>query len=445
MNDNNITHMNLSRALLACVLDFPAYLDAPDVAKVLPEDLHPSFAEAWSKARRLHDVNNLSVATLSAALPPSFSIAYLNELRAEHSNVSFDDLKGIAGSLRSHAQKRSLLELGKDIVNLSSYGRDADDIARDAIKRLTPIALNNGHTFSPLKDALSDVYEEIQTRSHNPGDVWGIPYKYYPRLSTITGGKQKGELTIFAGEPAVGKSWWTIQDAMGAAIDGTPTALWSGEMKRQQVARRMLQLQGLHGRRSKTGYMEADDWNALNSGIETLENIPFYQDDKPLQIHDVRAVLTRLKAEFGVEYVVLDYAYLIGAKGKDEIERTGMVSQEIKNVITDLDLACTLITSVNKGGMDTTSAGKASVRGSGQQLHDSDNVFLLTKFARVEDDPNDLLIKPDMEPQFSTLHIHKGREMEEHIPGGCIHYRRENSPKFTEWVAAGNEPGRMGR
>jgi replicative DNA helicase len=431
MNENNITHMNLSRALLACALDFPAYLDAPEIARVQPADMHPSFADAWSKARELHNARNLSVTTLSAALPPSFSIPYLNSLRAEYEHTSFEDLRGIAGSLRQHAERRSLDELAADLAKMARGDSSADDVAREVIKRLTPIALSKGHNFTPLKDALSEVFDEIEQRSKNPTDVWGIPYKYYPRLSKITGGKHKGELTIFAGEPGVGKSWWAIQDAMGAAIDGTPTGMWCGEMKKKQIARRMLQLLGLDGRKSKTGNMDGQ-WDILAVGIETLENIPFFQDDRPLHIKDLRPVLTRLKNEHGVEYVVLDYAYLIGANGRDEIERTAMVSGECKNVLIDLDLAGTLITSVNKMGMDTTAnAAKSNVRGSGQQIHDADNVFMLTKFSPV-DDMDKLRAKLDEYDQFATLHITKGRELDAHIPGGCIHYRRQNSPKFEE-------------
>jgi replicative DNA helicase len=437
MNENTQKHIDLSRALIAGVLDFPGVVDAPDIAKVQASDLAPSFEPVWVHIRELQHADNLSVTTLSAALPASsgFTIPYFNRLRAEYRETSFEDLQGIAEALRGHSQKRELDALGSWLANESRNGNKAEDIARDAIMRLTPIALSQGHTFTPLRESLSEVYDEIQKRAANPGDIWGIPYKYYPKLSSITGGKQKGELIIFAGEPAVGKSWWAIQDAMGTALDGTPTGMWCGEMRKKQIARRMLQLMGLDGRKSKTGYMEPQDWDILNEGVETLEGIPFYQDDKSLHIKDLRPVLTRLKNEFGVEHVVLDYAYLIGANGKDETERTAIVSGEVKKIVSDLDLSCLMITSVNKMGMDTTAGGlKSNVRGSGQQLHDGDVVYMLTKFSPVKDDPEDMQILPADYDQFATLHISKGRELDAHVPGGCLHYRRKNTPKFEEWT-----------
>jgi replicative DNA helicase len=433
MNENNITHMNLSRALLACALDFPAYLDAPDIARVQPADMHPSFSDAWTKARELHNARNLSVTTLSAALPPSFSIPYLNSLRAEYEHTSFEDLQGIAESLRQHAERRSLDELGAWLANMSRGGSNADDVAREAIKRLTPIALNNTHTFTRLGETLGKVYEDIEERYKNPVDIWGIPYKYYPKLSKATGGKQKGELTLFAGEPKIGKTWFILQDAMGTALDNTPVAFWSGEMKKEHIVRRMLQILGMDGRRMRTGRMEERDWPILTNAIETLEHAPFYLDTQRLHIKEARAVATRLKNEFGVEHMVFDYAYLIGAQGKDEIEKTGNVSSELKSVALDLDVAVTLITSVNKAGMDTSGVGaaKSNVRGSGQQVHDADNVFIFTKFAPV-DDSDKLRVLPTEYEQLTTLHLSAGRELDMQIPGGCIHYRRNNSPKFDE-------------
>lgn len=436
MNDNNLKHINLSRALIAGVLDFPAILDAPEISKVQASDLAPSFGEVWARLLELKKENNLSVTTLSASLPSTmnFTIPYLNALRAEFHDTSFDDLYGIAEALHDHSQKRELVQLAGTLAKQATNGSGSADIAREAIKKLTPIALSQGHNFTPLGAALSEVYDEIEERAKNPKDIWGIPYKYYPKLSRITGGKQKGELTIFAGEPAVGKSWWAIQDAMGTAMDGIPTGMWCGEMKKKQIARRMLQLMGMDGRRMRTGYLEEGDWPILTNAIENLEGIPFYQDDRGLYINDLHAVLTRLVNEYGVEHVVLDYAYLIGASGRDETERTAIVSAEVKKVISELDLSCLLITSVNKLGMDTTAGGvKSAVRGSGQQLHDADNVFMLTKFAAVKDDPEDMKILPADYEQFATLHISKGRELDEHIPGGCLHYRRHNSPKFEEW------------
>src|SRR5688572_14471928 len=116
MNENQLTHMNLSRALIAGVLDFPAVLDSPEIARIQSSDLYPGFGDALTKIRELQQTNNLSIVTLTSALSDQFfTIPFFNALRAEYRDTSFEDLHGISKSLRGHAQKRELAEFAKSL------------------------------------------------------------------------------------------------------------------------------------------------------------------------------------------------------------------------------------------------------------------------------------------------------------------------------------------
>lgn len=429
-------HYDLGLALIANVVDVPGLLDDQEISQITPDMLPLSLGQVWLTMRKLHLENNLSAVSLVSSLPgvDGIDLRWLNMQRDQY-RMPLDELNGIASRLSNHAAKKQLMADANWLFKESANGNDAHDIARDMIKRLTPVALNTRKKFTHVKEVLGELYDDIVARSQNPSMIWGIPYKYYPFLSKITGGKHGGELTIFAGEPKVGKSWWVDQDAMGAALDGTPTAIWCGEMKKKQISRRMLQLLGLDGRRSKTGYMTKTDWDILNTGIETLENAPIYLEDSFIHIKDIHSTFVQLIGDYGVEQVVLDYAFLIGADGQNEVERTQNVSREVKRATQETGVNCTLITSVNKMGMDVGMSGaiKSNIRGSGQQIHDADLIFILTKFTPIENDDEDILIKPHEYEKFATLHIAAGRELDENIPGGCIHFKRDGSPFFIEW------------
>lgn len=436
MSDNRDVHYELGLALIANVIDVPALMDDQEISNITPEMLPLSLAGVWSSMRKLHRENNLTAVSLISSMPQveGIDLRWLNFQRDQY-RMPLDELAGIAGKLSNHAFKKQLRVDASWLAKESVNGSEARDLAREMIRRMTPLALDSRKRFTHVKDVLGELYDDIVTRSQNPSMIWGIPYKYYPFLSKVTGGKHSGELTIFAGEPKVGKSWWVDQDAMGAALDGTPTAIWCGEMKKKQIARRMLQLLGLDGRRSKTGYMTKTDWDILNTGIETLEGAPIYLEDSFIHVKDIHSTFVKLIDDYGIEEVVLDYAFLIGADGKDEVERTQNVSREVKRATQETNLACTLITSVNKMGMDVGSTGavKSNIRGSGQQIHDADNIFILTKFSPVEGDAEDMTIKPKDYDKYATLHIAAGRELDENIPGGCIHFLRDGSPFFKEW------------
>lgn len=439
METTNSKHLEISNTLIAAALDMPAIIDIPEVAKVKPDDVYPGLQLVWSKILDLHRDNNVSVTSLVASLQDAtYDIYYFNQLRERYRDVNIDDLIGIGFALSNHSAKSRLKTDAGWLASQAYNGGKANEIAAEMIKRLTPIALQNHHDFTPIREVLREVYDDIERRSKNPSMIWGIPYKYYPYLGKVTGGKQKGEVTLFAGEPKVGKSWWVDQDAMGTALDGTPTAIWCGEMKKKQITRRMLQLQGLDGRRSKTGYMTIDDWTVLNEAVETLEKMPLYLEDKSIHVNDIYPIFSKMKNEYGIEHFVLDYAFLIGAEGNTETEKTQIVSREVKRATQEVDISCTLITSVNKMGMDKGDGGqmKSNIRGSGQQIHDADVIFMLTKFSPIEGDADDMTIKPADYDKFATLHIAAGRELDEHVPGGCIHYKRDGSPFFTEWKDA---------
>ena len=310
---------------------------------------------------------------------------------------------------------------------------DALNYLKDNTSSIIPTSIKR---TTSITDAAEEVYVDIQKRAENPGDVWGIPYAY-PYLTQVTGGKQAGELIIVAGEPGVGKSWWVHQDALETSVTHKiPCFIWSGEMKRKQIMRRLYQLYGLNSRRSKTGYMNESDWAILKRAKETISDCPLYIDDQPMRLDEFYSVLYHEKQEHGIQQFVVDYAMLITTQGKDEIERTSNVSLEMKRICHELNLSGILITSVTKQGMDTNNENvmKSNIRGSGQQIHDADIVYILTKYAKTDE----LYIQPAQQENIISLHISKGRELDHHLPNGIIHYERDGeSPKFNEMKKPG--------
>jgi hypothetical protein len=288
-------------------------------------------------------------------------------------------------------------------------------------------------------DVIDQLEADIIERQRNPRDVWGIHYAW-DFLSIITGGKQKQELIILAGEPGVGKSWFAHQDALFTAlgnpakkIPSTPVLVWSGEMPRKQVYRRMFEMLGVPKRHMLTGQMSDEDWQFFAEAKALITNSPIYVSDSPLDLKDVRPLLEREKAEHGIEQVVFDYDWLISAPGDGEREQSQNISKAMKQICRELDLSIILISSVNKMGMDVMSENvtKSNVSGSGKKLHDADVIYILTKFNDKKN--SDLTISTTDYEKIATLHISKGRELDFHIPNGAINYMRETpNPKFRE-------------
>ena len=408
------------------------------------------YKDVWRVIGKIYD-NNLSpdVLTISAELDAtnkltSFSnpgkhgatgMAAIVEIREIPTTKEAAETYAI--NIADNYTKRQLVGImeitARQCSDENIRAEDALNYLKDNTSSIIPTSIKR---TTSITDAAEEVYIDIQKRAENPGDVWGIPYAY-PYLTQVTGGKQAGELIIVAGEPGVGKSWWVHQDALETSVTHKiPCFIWSGEMKRKQIMRRLYQLYGLNSRRSKTGYMNESDWAILKRAKETISDCPLYIDDQPMRLDEFYSVLYHEKQEHGIQQFVVDYAMLITTQGKDEIERTSNVSLEMKRICHELNLSGILITSVTKQGMDTNNENvmKSNIRGSGQQIHDADIVYILTKYAKTDE----LYIQPAQQENIISLHISKGRELDHHLPNGIIHYERDGeSPKFNEMKKPG--------
>lgn len=412
---------------------------------VVPPSMHPNGnIYEWvvrPSQVQLEEMPEWMIELLKDNTPPSTPKGEGEEVvTGERNNY----LTQIAGTMRRKGLSEDSIFAALQIHNREKCSPPLPDgeilqIAR-SVSRYEP--QDEPKVTAPLPMALGviEVLEaEIRERQKNPQDVWGIHYAW-PFLSLVTGGKQKGELIILAGEPGVGKSWWAHQDALFTAIgspskkiEPVPTLVWSGEMGRKQVYRRFFQMLGVSKRAMLTGKMTEEDWAAFAEAKALVMNSPIFVSDTPLDLVDIRPMLEREIEAHGIQQVIFDYDWLINAPGHNEIEQSQNTSRFMKQVTRELDLSTILISSVNKIGMDKTSENvtKSNVSGSGKKLHDADIVYILTKFNSEKN--QDMGIDPRDYDKIATLHITKGRELDFHLPNGAVNYQRENeSPKFKE-------------
>lgn len=402
-------------AFCKTIYENPDYIQ--DFTNLQPNDFSDNkLAEWWADVK---DGAGVALAAVNAEI--------MAELE-KYNDWALPRVDEYAKTIKHYSRMSLIGSYGWRLQKASEAG-DYEKIDR-TVTELNALPPVTGRVVESVSDIAYEVERQIRERAANPVEVWGIPYAW-KKISKHTGGKQLGELTLFAGEPKIGKSWWKLQDVLQTAIKDTPVFYWCGEMKKPQIMRRFYALLGVNPRRMKEGSMTAEDWEALNDAKALILNSPLHLDDTPLALHEVRPLLARMKAEYGIKEFVLDYAKLIRAPGKDEIEQTGNVSVEVKRICGELELAGTLIASVNKGGMDGNAPSKSNIRGSGQQIHDADVIYQLTSFP--EKYGQDYGIMPQDYGRCVALNISAGREFEDILEGNFIGYMREkNTPAFVE-------------
>lgn len=287
------------------------------------------------------------------------------------------------------------------------------------------------HAIERLEKFLPEVYTEIEEHSKNPRDIWGIPTGL-PKFDNETGGQHGGELTILAGEPAAGKTWLALSFAREMAKN-SPGVFFTLEMSEKKLVYRLISGEsGLRAKQLQTGRISTeDDWNRLVKSISSMEELPFYIDGRSKDTGTLRAALSHLSRRRGVKWFVLDYLMLLEDPGKDETEKTAIISRALKNMCTGLNIAGFVLHSVVKAGMDregTDAAAKSFMRGSGQIIHDADLILFLTQYAP---DNNLIFYTEEEKKRMATMWVKKGRELED--PRLKVHLvRKYPSPFFGE-------------
>jgi len=402
--------------LIKCVYEWPNI--AKEYQDVKPADFgQKELGDFWQAINSGIDV------TTAAA-----NCGLMAELE-KASGYQVERVEGYVKAIKHYSYHASILRMAESLKHHAVAGNNQG--VEKTLNDINKIPLQNESRIISIADTIDALEAKIKEREKNPTDVWGIPYAW-DTISKLTGGKQKGEVILIAAEPGAGKSWWCLQDVLFTAINDTPVKYWSGEMKRDQLMERLWQLLGVSRNGMKSGKMSENDWDAFREAKAVVMNSPLFLDDRPLFLHEIRPMLTKEKAEFGIQQVVFDYESLITAPGKDETEQSANTSRELKKIAQDLDLSIILISSVNKGGMDQEAsfASKSNIRGSGQKIHDADIVYIMTKFE--ESKGLEYGIRPEDYKNTVLMKIKKGRELVGVENGFLVYQRESNSPKFRE-------------
>lgn len=305
-----------------------------------------------------------------------------------------------AATVKDYARRRAWLEIANQTAKLAhNLEANLDQEASLIIDRLLKAIQTEGAAV-PIKFYIDQVLAEAYERFENPTEIWGIPTGFLD-FDRITGGLQPGEILYISGEPGVGKSM--LADQMGAqmAEAGYPGAIYSLEMLGKSVARRMISaVSKVPTREIKTGKITEVNKAPFFHAAEERASLPlFLSDSVQWTTASLRADLARLKAQEGIQWFVLDYAYLLqDGQGMSENDRTGLISANMKAICRSLGLAGIVIHSMNKRGMDAATPEGGNLRGNNQQFYDTDLLVFLVK---------------SEQPNTVTCIFGKGRELEQ--------------------------------
>ena len=328
-----------------------------------------TLTEQLRKSGTLEKIGGLPFITqLANMVPTAANVAY-------HAKI-----------VKEKAELRNLINAATEIAG-AAY-EDTDDVANimdEAEKKILAVAnRQNGGVFEPMKNIVMRTFERINVLYESRGGLTGIS-SGFKDLDKLTSGLQKSDLILVAARPSMGKTAFTLNIASYCGLHNNTVAFFSLEMSKEQLMQRMLCSEGgIDASRLRTGQLDEGEWNHLVETADRLSRAPIFIDDTAgITVMELRSKARRLKAEHGLDLIVIDYLQLMQGRpnrnGDNRQQEISEISRSLKALARELDVPVIALSQLSRS-VESRQIKKpmlSDLRESGSLEQDADIVMFL--------------------------------------------------------------------
>ena len=298
-----------------------------------------TVTEELSSKKELEDVGGISyISEIANTVPTAANIGHYAKIVEEKSIL------------------RRLIRVATTIVEDGFTREDeVEALLSEAERKMMEVAnRKNAGDFKHIKDVLVETYDNIEKLHTRKGDVTGIPTGFRD-LDKITAGFQRNDLIIVAARPSVGKTAFALNVAQNVATKTDENvAIFSLEMGAEQLVMRMLCAEGnIDAQVLRTGSLTTEDWRKLTMAMGSLSNAGIFIDDTPgIRVNEIRAKCRRLKQEYGLGMILIDYLQLIQGSGGSQANRqqeVSEISRSLKGLARELKVPVIALSQLSRG------------------------------------------------------------------------------------------------
>ncbi len=245
--------------------------------------------------------------------------------------------------------------------------------------------IRHQQTSEPIKDLVKRSIEKIDKLYQRKEKVTGLETGFLD-FDRMTSGLQPSDLIILAGRPSMGKSAFAgaIVEHVGLRLK-KPVAFFSLEMSKEQLVQRMLCSQAkIDAHKVRTGFLSASDWPLLTKAAGKLSESKIFIDDTPaITSLELRAKARRLKVQYDIQLIVLDYLQLMRGFGHMESRQQEIseISRSIKALARELNVPILALSQLSRAveGRQDHRPQLSDLRESGAIEQDADVVVMLMR------------------------------------------------------------------
>lgn len=316
------------REIFAAIMDLYRNNSAVDMLTV---------CEELNKKKALDMVGGRAyIATLTSEVPSTANAGEYAKIVAE---------KAMMRQLISISEEIAAKGYDDKIPATELIDRAEADIFRVAQKR-------QKNDYTKIQDVLLKNLKQIDEAQKTSGSVVGLPTGFVT-LDEKTSGLHKSDLIILAARPGMGKTAFALNIAEQSAIKaGASVLIFSLEMSQEQLGQRLIAMQArVESEKLKKGELDRKDWDRINLALNELNNTKIVIDDTPgVSIMEMRNKCRRLKAEQGLDLIVVDYLQLMTFDGRADSrqQEISALSRNLKLLAREMDCPVIVLSQLSR-------------------------------------------------------------------------------------------------
>ena len=252
-------------------------------------------------------------------------------------------------------------------------------------------------TFSSIKELLLNAFQRVKKLHESKGGLTRLSTGFRD-LDKLTYGLTPSDFIIVAARSSMGKTAFALNIATHVALrQQKSVAFFSLEMSEEQLTQRLLCAgTGIDSGRMQTGNLEDGDWDRMIKAGDRLSQAQLHIDDTAsISVMELRTKARRLKADQGLDLIVIDYLQLMQGKsesrdGNRQQEISG-ISRSLKALARELKIPVIALSQLSRS-VESRPVKKplmSDLRESGSLEQDADLVMLLYREDYYEEDTPD--------------------------------------------------------
>lgn len=387
MTESEITE--LEKVIIGSIIQKESLLDSHFMEKHIMAEMFTDTRNQllYANLVNMHYIAGLQVNSVSLIqylatsnqLDPCGGAMYIAEIEGDGfpSNIDFyiEQLQEVFLRRETVKKLRAAMESVEKIDKMTS--EDVTKIIAD-FSQLTEIAETT--KIADIKElfALAKTETDKAMQTKEPTGI----LSGFEVFDSVSDGFQKGELSILAARPSIGKTSLALSMCMNIA-KAHPVAFISLETPDRMIA---FKITGLLADtpifQLRKGFLNEQKYRETfkDKAGEFQQRNFFLVDKTSVDIMELKSIVRRLVLQYGIEIVFVDYIGLVdaGSSNMPVYEKQSIVSRSLKEMAREFNIAVCALCQVSRGAEGQNKPPLLSdLRGSGSIEQDADVVMFI--------------------------------------------------------------------